>query len=178
MKQYFFISFLFFSTLLLISSCEKEDEKSDFSVTLNGKFNIQAGLSPFVVTNASIPDLKNKIIDELTSRGLSINDVSEVRSRSTRWISQDGSNLNYIEKAFMLVDKFQESNIQALEFAFTVDELPLQSTDRITIVPGLANIKTYADDSTIDFIAKYKVRSIPTQTTAIDVIMEFDIYLN
>ncbi len=168
------LALIFFGiSMTTFSACSDDDEITLFEIPYQVSFNINAGLDPFQVQYFQIDNLDNRLQDLLSSRGLSMSDVSKIapgnaqmraefsnasysfiREISVRLYQGDPQNPSNWKELFYRDDPnlFQEDSILDL-FPSLVDALPLmqEETINLSIVIQLRDITPQTMEHQLNF---------------------------
>ena len=174
LSVFFLISVLFFSC--------KPDESTqlgDFSFELNRGFTIPAGLSPLNINTRTFADNTNLLLANLQSRGLTLDDVREVRVREARWVSNEGAvqSLNFIQEAIIEIDDFDTPS-GGIEIAFVLDQTNRNVGSILTFIPSLASADIFLEGPTYDLLTEFRTREITNRSYGVELEIIFDVFLN
>jgi hypothetical protein len=166
MIQYKFIPFWFFLMVFSTLSCKKDAVGPGFEMLYRRDFEIQAGLSPFVVHHYYLNNLSSSYISSLTAQGMTNESIKKVNNITGELSAIFGDEkLDFISRISVRVYKEGKQN-EYTEIAYR-DPAPISIGATLGLVPSLANVKETMQESRFGIDVAIETRYITTATVPV-----------
>jgi hypothetical protein len=162
--------FLFLILIGLSSSCNPDNEEVLFELEFEENFNIDPGLSPFLVYYFELRDISTFWDQQLQVNNFSDADIDEVKPSRLRIASlYHEEELDFIEEIEVFVYTDNEANKTDVAYSINV---PRNTKYEINLAPALPNLKGYFSEDKVNIQIKMRLRESTTRQSTCRMTLE------